>query len=100
MSLSRPRKPALRLKLQTGATLTGATMWAGFLLSELYIVARVFTKLLTYASVTSLFQSELAHADYVAQPAPIWPESPAVETLGPPVDLPPPGPTSGEPVRH
>jgi hypothetical protein len=69
-----------------GATLTGLWVWAGFFVSEVYIAARVFTKLLTYASVTSLFQSELAHADYVAQPAPIWPESPAVESLGLPTE--------------
>jgi hypothetical protein len=34
--------------------------------------------------VTSCFQSALAHAEYVAQPAPVWPESPLVESLGPP----------------
>jgi hypothetical protein len=67
-----------------GATLTGVWVWAGFVVSEAYIAARLFAKLLTYASLTSLFQAELAHAEYVAAPAPVWPESPAVETLGPP----------------
>jgi hypothetical protein len=71
-----------------GATVTGVWVWLGFLVGEVYIAARVFTKLLAYASLTSLFQSQLAHAEYVAQPAPIWPESPAVETLGPLADTP------------
>jgi hypothetical protein len=65
-----------------GATLAGAWAWAGFAVSQVYIAARVVAKLLTYASATSLFQAALAHAEYVAQPAPVWPESPAVETLG------------------
>ena len=60
--------------------------WArvGLLAGSVYILGRVFLKLLTYASTTSLFQSALAHAGYVAPPLPVWPESPAIETLGPP----------------
>jgi hypothetical protein len=66
-----------------GAAASGAWMWLAFVVSQVYIAARVFAKLLVYASVTSLFQAALAHADYVAQPAPVWPESPAVESLSP-----------------
>lgn len=67
-----------------GANLSGALVWLGFAVSQAYVAARVLIKLLTYAAVTSLFQSELAHAEYIAAPAPVWPESPIVETLGPP----------------
>jgi hypothetical protein len=71
-----------------GASWAGTWVWVAWAIGELYVAARVLTKLLTYASITSLFQNALAHAGYVAQPVPIWPESPAVETLGPTV---PPG---------
>lgn len=57
---------------------------AGLVIGSAYILGRIFLKLLTYASATSLFQSVLAHAGYVAPPLPVWPESPAIETLGPP----------------
>ena len=40
-------------------------------------------KLLFWASETSLFQSRLAHAGYVATPAPAWPDSPTAEALRP-----------------
>jgi hypothetical protein len=62
----------------------GRWAWLGFLLMQLFIVARLAVKLLTYASAIAYFQSALAHAAYVAAPAPIWPESPAIESLGPP----------------
>jgi hypothetical protein len=62
----------------------GAWPWAGFVMAQIYVVARIAVKLLTYASVIAFFQSALAHATYVAAPAPVWPESPAIDTLGPP----------------
>jgi hypothetical protein len=67
-----------------GANLSGIAIWVGFAVSQAYVAARVLIKLLTYAAATSLFQSQLAHAEYIAAPAPIWPESPIVETLGAP----------------
>lgn len=57
-------------------------MWAGFLTGQAYIAARVFTKLVFYASETAYFQSQLAHAAYVASPEPRWPDSPAAEAIG------------------
>jgi hypothetical protein len=59
----------------------GWSMWRGFLLAEVYIVARLWVKLLFAASATSLFQGELAHAAYTAAPQPVWPDSPAAETI-------------------
>ena len=56
-------------------------MWSGFLIGQLYIAARLWVKLLFYASETSLFQAGLAHAGYTAAPQPAWPESPAAEAI-------------------
>ena len=65
-----------------GAGRTGLFMWAGLLIGQAYILARLWTKLLFYASQTALFQGELAHAEYIAAPEPVWPESPAAEAIG------------------
>jgi len=64
-----------------GAGRTGFSMWAGFAVGQLYIVARLWVKLVFWASETSLFQGRLAHAGYVARPLPAWPESPAAEAI-------------------
>lgn len=65
-----------------GARHQGAAEWAALLLGQAYIVGRLWVKLLFYASQVTFFQGELAHADYVAAPAPEWPESPAAEAAG------------------
>lgn len=62
---------------------TGLSMWAGFLLAQLYIVARLLLKLQFIASQVALFQANLAHASYVSAPVPMWPDSPAAEAIGP-----------------
>jgi hypothetical protein len=59
----------------------GASVWVAFALGQLFIVARLWTKLLFYASQTVLFQNALAHAAYAAAPEPVWPDSPAAEAL-------------------
>jgi hypothetical protein len=64
-----------------GAKGSGTAVWAGFVVGQAYIVARLFLKLLLYASQTALFQMSLAHASYAAAPMPVWPESPAVEGI-------------------
>ena len=56
-------------------------MWIGFLVAQIYIVARLFLKLEFIASQTALFQASLAHVAYTAAPAPVWPESPAAEVI-------------------
>lgn len=65
-----------------GAPRAGVSMWLVFGLGELYILARHYLKLLFYASETVFFQGALAHAGYTASPVPVWPDSPAAETIG------------------
>ncbi len=64
-----------------GAGTTGWSMWTGVALSEVYLLARLWVKLVFCASEVSLFQLLLAHAGYVAAPASVWPESPSVEAI-------------------
>jgi len=64
-----------------GAGGAGWEMWLGFAVSELYLLGRVWVKLVFYASEVSLFQALLAHASYAAAPLPVWPESPAAEAI-------------------
>ena len=61
---------------------TGAPTWWGFLAGQVYVAAHLAGKLFFYATEVSCFQSRLAHAGYVAAPAPIWPESASAEALG------------------
>jgi hypothetical protein len=67
--------------LAPSAGSTGWMMWAGFAIGQLYVVLRVCVKLIFWASETSLFQSRLAHAGYVATPTLAWPDSPTAEAL-------------------
>lgn len=46
-----------------------------------YVGARLWTRLLFWASETALFQSRLAHAGYVARPEAVWPDAPVAEGL-------------------
>ena len=64
-----------------GAGRAGLTMWLGFAISQMYVVARLWIKLVFWASETALFQSMLAHAGYVARPVPTWPDSPAADAI-------------------
>jgi len=66
-----------------GVSGDGVSMWAGFILAQLYIVARLMLKLQFIASEIALFQANLAHASYVSAPVPTWPDSPAAEAIGP-----------------
>jgi len=54
----------------------------GLAIAQLYVLARLWVKLIFYGSETSLFQQRLAHAGYTAAPVPTWPESAAAETIG------------------
>jgi len=62
---------------------TGLAMWAAFVVSQLYIAARLLMKLQFMASQTALFQGTLAHASYASAPVPAWPDSPAAEAIRP-----------------
>ena len=64
-----------------GARLGGMTLWLGFVVSQIYVLARLALKLQFLASEIALFQSRLAHASYAAGPVPMWPESPSAELL-------------------
>ena len=66
-----------------GVTGGGVSMWASFILAQLYIVARLMLKLQFIASEIALFQANLAHASYVSAPVATWPNSPAAEAIGP-----------------
>jgi hypothetical protein len=65
-----------------GAGSAGWSIWLGFLLGQAYVLARLWVKLVFWASETALFQSRLAHAGYVAAPAAVWPESPIADAIG------------------
>lgn len=47
--------------------------WFAFIAGQLYIGARLWVKLVFWASVTVRFQGQLAHAGYTARPVPAWP---------------------------
>ncbi len=76
---------------------TAGTAWALVSAAEAWLeptagVARVLdavqvgsaitAALVSGAAAISLFQASLAHASYVAPPRLVWPDSPAIETLG------------------
>jgi hypothetical protein len=67
--------------LAPGAGSSGLTMWAAFALGQLYVVTRLWVKLLFWASEAALFQGRLAHAGYVTLPQPTWPDSPAADAI-------------------
>lgn len=62
---------------------TGVPMWIAFMVGQIYLVARLWVKLVFWASETALFQSRLAHVGYVNRPEPTWPESPQAEQIFP-----------------
>jgi hypothetical protein len=72
---------ALYALVAPGAGRTGASMWLGFAIGQIYVIARLWVKLVFWASETALFQSRLAHAGYVNRPEPVWPESPEAEAI-------------------
>jgi hypothetical protein len=67
-----------------GAAHGGLMMWTGLAIGQLYIVARLWVKLVFWASETALFQARLAHVGYIAAPQPVWPDSPAADAITPP----------------
>jgi hypothetical protein len=68
--------------LAPGAT-GGSTprLVSAVIITQAYVLARLFVKLSFYASAVALFQDRLAHAEYTAAPRAVWPESPAIETI-------------------
>jgi hypothetical protein len=68
-----------------GAESSGWRMWVGVLVGHLYLAARLWAKLVFFASETAFFQSRLAHAGYIARPPAARVEPPVVErAISPP----------------
>ncbi len=55
--------------------------WSMLALAIVFLFIMIVLKLAFFASEVALFQNELAHAGYAALPAPVWPDSPAVEAI-------------------
>jgi hypothetical protein len=64
-----------------GAGSAGVTMWLAFGLSQLYLLARLWVRLVFFASEISLFQGRLAYPGYIASAPVPRPEPPIVEHL-------------------
>jgi hypothetical protein len=64
-----------------GAGAAGAGMWLGLAIGQLYLLARLWVRLVFFAAEASLFQGRLAHTGYVARAAVPRPEPPIVEQV-------------------
>jgi hypothetical protein len=64
-----------------GASGAGVRTLIAFAIGQVYVAARLWVKLVFWASETALFQSRLAHAGYTARPQPTWPDSPAADAI-------------------
>ncbi len=62
-----------------GARSTGAGIWIGVVIGQLYVLGRIWIRLVFFASQTALFQSRLAHAGYIASAPVTRSEPPLVE---------------------
>ena len=60
---------------------TSLRVWLGFAVAQIYLLARLWVRLVFFASETSLFQERLAHAGYVASAEVPLPEPPIVEQV-------------------
>jgi hypothetical protein len=67
--------------LASGAEAAGASLWFVLAIGQLYIAARLWTKLVFWASESAWFQGQLAHAGYVSARAAEWPESAVAEQV-------------------
>jgi len=62
--------------------MTQGASWLTLVAALIGLIARCAGRLLFYATEISYFQSQLAHAGYVAAPTPVWPESATADALG------------------
>ena len=67
--------------LAPGAGWSGAGIWVGFAISQLYLLARLWVRLVFFASEISLFQDRLAHAGYIASAPVARPDPPIVSMI-------------------
>ena len=70
----------LRIWLSVAPPATSAP-WLALLVTQIYLLCRLWAKLAFMASETVFFQGELAHAQYTAAPEPVWPDSPSAEAI-------------------
>lgn len=61
-----------------GAESTGAGLWLGIVVGQIYLAGRLWLRLVFLASETALFQGRLAHAGYIASAPVPRPEPPIV----------------------
>ena len=54
--------------------------WA-FLVTQIYLLVRIWLRLAFVSSEIVFFQGELAHAGYTARPPHVWPNSAAAEAI-------------------
>jgi hypothetical protein len=73
---------ALSALLLPGPGRVGPSMWLSVTVAQAFVIARIWTKLVFWASEAEWFQSRLAHAGYVSKPLPEWPDSVLAEGLG------------------
>lgn len=64
-----------------GAGSAGLGMWVALAVSQIYLLARLWVRLVFLAAETSMFQGRLAHAGYVASAPHPAPEPPIVEQI-------------------
>ena len=55
--------------------------WLALLLTQVYLVARIWARIAFFGSEVVFYQGELAHASYTAAPVPRWPDSASVEAV-------------------
>jgi hypothetical protein len=70
----------LRLWLELAPQAWESIGWA-FLITQIYLLVRIWLRLVFVASEIVFFQGELAHADYTARPPHRWPNSAAQEAI-------------------
>lgn len=67
--------------LAPGAGWSGAAIWGAFGIGQLFLLGRLWARLVFFASETSLFQHRLAHIGFIAQRNTVPREPPIVEMI-------------------
>jgi hypothetical protein len=70
----------LRLWLEVAPQAWHSIGWA-FLITQIYLLVRIWLRLAFVSSQIVFFQGELAHAGYTARPPHVWPNSAAAEAI-------------------
>ncbi len=70
----------LRLWLEAAPQAWDSVGWA-FLITQIYLLVRIWLRLAFVSSEVVFFQGELAHAGYTARPPYVWPNSAAAEAI-------------------